>query len=345
MKIRIFVGAGGVGKTSVTAASALATALSHGKNLVLTIDPALRLRTALHLTAGLASPEKIALAAYAPKGELWAALLDIRASLDRMVRRDATAAQAESVLSNPIYELLTSSIGGMQELMAVERIHQAIEDGFDSIFVDTAPSRHAFEFLDKPEFFVELVTSPMVQLVGRSYKWWKGSLLEKLSRKAVEVYTQVENLIGVQLTRDVLNFFAVFQTTAEKYAGRARKTLDLLRNPEVTRFTIVSVPFQARKDAEYFCDELARRRFFVDGIVVNRIWPPLPEETPGELPDAIRQSVDWYREVSAAQVRKRDELVGAFSGRIPSILSVPDFSPDLQGLEALYTMAQSLQNL
>src|SRR5690242_19759385 len=272
MKIRIFVGAGGVGKTSVTAASALGAALRQGKNLVLTIDPAQRLRTALHLNADLAAPEKIALDAYAPKGELWAALLDIRASLDRMVRHDTPAAQAESVLSNPIYQLLASSIGGMQELMAIERIHQAMEDGFESIFLDTAPSRHALEFLDKPGFFVDLVTSPMVQLVGRSYKWWKGSLLEKLSRKAVEIYAQVENLIGVQLTQDVLTFFAAFQNTAEKYAARARKTLDLLRNPEVTRFTIVSVPFQARKDAEYFCSELAQRRFFVDAMVVNRLW-------------------------------------------------------------------------
>jgi hypothetical protein len=46
--------------------------------------------------------------------------------------------------------------------------------------------------------------------------------------------------------------------------------------------------------------------------------------------------------VSTAQLRKRDELVSAFSGRIPSIISVPDFSPDLQGLEALHKMSQSL---
>lgn len=342
MKIRIFVGAGGVGKTSVTAASALGTALRQGKHLVLTIDPALRLKTALNLNAAPASTEKIALDAYSPKGELWAALLDIQASLDRMVRHD-TPAQAESVLTNPIYGLLTSSIAGMQELMAVERIHQALEDGFESIFVDTAPSRHALEFLDKPEFFVDLVTSPIVQLVGRSYKWWKGSLLEKVSRKAVDVYTQVENLIGIQLTRDVLTFFATFQTTAEKYAGRARKTLALLRNPDVTRFTIVSVPAQGRKDTEYFCDELARRRFFVDRLVVNRIWPQLPLTRPGELMDAVRKSADWYHEVSAAQMRKRDELVSAFSGRIPLILSVPEVSPDLQGLDALVAMALSLE--
>src|SRR5258708_21588027 len=61
MKIRIFLGAGGVCKTSVTAASALGTALIQWKHLVLTIDPAQRLRTALNLNAGMVSPEKIPL--------------------------------------------------------------------------------------------------------------------------------------------------------------------------------------------------------------------------------------------------------------------------------------------
>ena len=50
MKIRIFVGTGGVGKTSVTAASALRTALDGEKCLVMTTDPALRLKTALGMT-------------------------------------------------------------------------------------------------------------------------------------------------------------------------------------------------------------------------------------------------------------------------------------------------------
>lgn len=343
MKIRIFVGAGGVGKTSVTAACALGTALAEkNKCLVLTIDPALRLRTALNLHGGPASAEKIPLDAYAPKGELWAALLDIRASLDRMVRHDAPGDQAESVLKNPIYGLLASSVAGMQELMSVERIHEAMEDGFEHLFVDTAPARHAFEFLDKPEFFVELVTSPIVQLVGRSYKWWEGSLLQKASRKAMQLYTSVENLIGMELTRDVLTFFAAFQTMADSYARRSRKILGLLRDHEITGFTIVSSPLQAQKDAEYFCEELGRRRFFVQGLVVNRMWQPLPAEKPPEMQELLRRSVEWYETVRAAQIRKWDALSSAFSARIPVIRRVPELAPNLHGLEALQTIAQSL---
>src|SRR3989304_594057 len=80
MQIRIFVGTGGVGKTSVAAASALKTAVSGSKCLVLTIDPARRLRTALGITSGELE-QNIPLTPFDGKGELWVALLDVAASL------------------------------------------------------------------------------------------------------------------------------------------------------------------------------------------------------------------------------------------------------------------------
>src|ERR1700728_477255 len=157
MKIRIFVGTGGVGKTSVTAASALGSAMGGKKSLVLTIDPALRLRTALGMD-GAAPQQRINLESVSSKGELWAALLDVPSTMDRMVRTDVGKAEAEAITAHPIYRLMLTSLAGMDELVAVDRIAHAVADAFETLFIDTAPSRHAFEFLDKPEFFEQLVS-------------------------------------------------------------------------------------------------------------------------------------------------------------------------------------------
>src|SRR5262245_32032502 len=100
MAVQIFLGTGGVGKTSVAAATALKSSLAGGRNLVLTIDPALRLRTALGMNP-TGSEQRVALDSTA-KGELWAGLLDVRASMDRAVNRYGKPEEARAILAHPV---------------------------------------------------------------------------------------------------------------------------------------------------------------------------------------------------------------------------------------------------
>src|SRR5262245_61747275 len=254
MKITVYLGTGGVGKTSVAAATALAQARSGLKSLVLTIDPALRLRTALDLKDGL--NEQIVPLDPAPSGELWAALLDVRATLDEAVRISGKKENIDRVLSHPIYATIADSLVGMQELMAVERIDQLSKRGFEHIIVDTAPSRHAFEFLDKPMFFSELAESGWVKLVGRTYKFVAGTGMMTLGRKTVDLYARAEEILGANLVRQVLDFYSLFVSIAEGYAERARATVELLKDPNITDFRVVTTPQKAMRDARFFHDSL-----------------------------------------------------------------------------------------
>ena len=348
MKIRIFLGTGGVGKTSVAAASGLRAALEGGRCLVLTIDPAARLKTALGMAMD-GQARRVPLDAYeaspknTPKGELWAAQLDMKTALDQMVRRLAKPAQVELVLNHRIYQAL-GEMAGMQELMAVERIGQALEPGFDSIMVDTAPSRHALEFLDKPEYLVDLVSAPMVKLIGRTYQLWERSPLARLSRMGMDLYGQVEKLVGVQLTRDVLDFFSAFQGVAEGYAKEAEKTIAVLRDPQTTSFTLVSTPFKARADAAWFPEELKKRKFAVERLVVNRIWPGLQVEAESGASEEARDLVAWYHGVSAAHARAVEAVRSEYAAKIPHLVTLMELSNDVDGIAALYRISQSLDS-
>jgi anion-transporting ArsA/GET3 family ATPase len=350
MLIRVFVGTGGVGKTSVAAASAMQGALSGEKSLVLTIDPARRLRTALGIR-GDGFQQQLSLDAFAPArkppGELWAAQLDVAASLNRAVRQAASASQAEAVLAHPIYRVLLESLAGMQELMAVARIDQALDDGFDSLYLDTAPSRHALEFVDKPEAFSQLVSFPMVRLVGMTYRWWESSGLASLGRKSMELYTRVEEMLGATLARQILDFFAIFRSVAEDYARRARRTLALLRDPHLTTFTVVTTPFKAQRDGDFFLEELGKRRFSVGGLIVNRVWPALPAATEGASIE-LHSLINWYEDTSAAHQRITEHMRSGFTGRIPVVTELPELPElpgDVDGLAALHRIAEHLPGI
>lgn len=343
MKIHIFVGTGGVGKTSVAAADALRAARGGNRCLVLTIDPALRLRSALGLDSG-GIQQRVTLAGHQGSGELWAGLMDVRSTMDRAVRLYGQPKQAETVLGHPVYKLLIESLAGMQELVAIERIDQALSEGFDRLFIDTAPSRHAFEFLDKPEFFAQLAAFPLVRLASQTYSWWEKSPISRLSRKSLDLYTRIEENLGTTMVREVLDFYGVFRTIAEGYAERARRTAALLHEPETTTFMIVTTAAKAARDGEHLWGELRRRQFAVESMIVNRLWPDLDVDLPPDAPREARDYVAWYRDVVAAQRRLWDQASNQFSDRILSIFGLPELPRDIDGLPALYQIADNLES-
>lgn len=340
MKVRIFAGTGGVGKTSIAAASALRAALDGARCLVLTIDPAGRLKTALGMsTAG--RQNRVELEDCSAGGELWSAQLDVSMALEEMVRRTAKPEYVDFLLRHPLYNALRS-LAGMQELMAIERIDRALKENFDHVVVDTAPSRHALDFLDKPEYLAKLVSAPLVKLAGRTWKWWKDSPLGRAGSAGMEIYVQIEKLVGAKLTHDVLEFFEVFQRVAETYARDAKKTIGYLRDPKITAFTIVSSPFKARADAGWFFDELRSRRFAVDTLIVNRVWPPFRISMKPDATEEARQFLSWYLETSAAQQRATERVRDEFGSKIPRFMTLRELSSDIDGLPALRQIAELL---
>jgi arsenite-transporting ATPase len=338
MKIIVYLGTGGVGKTSVAAATALAEARAGTRSLVLTIDPALRLRTTLHLRTGVLE-QNVPLDPPA-KGELWAALLDVRATLDEAVRLYGKSSTADRILNHPIYATIADSLAGMQELMAVERIDQLARRGFEHIVVDTAPSRHALEFLDKPMFFSELVGSGWVKIVGRTYKFVAGTGMMTLGRKTLDLYARAEAILGTNLVRQVLDFYSLFVSIAEGYAERAEKTVALLKDPAVTEFRVVTTPQKALRDARFFHEALGSRKFPIGALYVNRVWGLEPGP---EFPEGLaRRVMDWYKSVRASHVAAVEAVTAEYSAAIPRIAWLPELERDVDGLSALERIAQSL---
>jgi anion-transporting ArsA/GET3 family ATPase len=338
VRITVYIGTGGVGKTSVSAATALAQARSGLKSMVLTTDPALRLRTALRLQEGVLE-QRVPLDPDTP-GELWAGLLDVKATLDEAVRLYGAPHLVDRILNHPIYATIANSLAGMQELMAVERIDQLRRRGFENLVIDTAPSRHALEFLDKPLFFADLAESHWVRLVGRSYKLVSKTGIGVLGKKTVDLYARVESILGASLVRQVLDFYSIFVKIAEGYAARAQKTVELLKNPSVTEFRVVTTPQKAMRDAAYFTEAMRARNFPIGALYINRVWQPEPgPEPPAGLAGSI---VEWYRGVRGAQYAEIARVREEFTGKVERLGELPEMERDVDGLAALERIAVRL---
>ena len=87
------------------------------------------------------------------RGELWALMLDAKRTFDELIEHLAPDARTrDEVLSNRIYEQLSSAVAGSQEFTAIAKLYDLDASGeFDLLVLDTPPSRNALDFLDAPE--------------------------------------------------------------------------------------------------------------------------------------------------------------------------------------------------
>src|SRR6476620_11722645 len=164
-RVCICAGSGGVGKTTSSAAIAAGMAARGKKVAVLTIDPAKRLADSLGLPE-LGNEER----QVDPKvfedagidtqgGELWAMMLDAKATFDELVRRHAPDAETrDRILSNRIYQQLSNALAGSQDYMAMEKLYEINAEGrYDLLVLDTPPSRNALDFLEAPNRLLQFI--------------------------------------------------------------------------------------------------------------------------------------------------------------------------------------------
>ena len=263
-------GSGGVGKTTTAAALALGAAESGRRVVVVTIDPAKRLADALGLAAGLTNePQRIE--GIGGDGELWALMLDTRATFDALVRRhSADEAQVQRILSNRFYGNIAGALSGTQEYMAAEKLYELHDDDrFDLVVVDTPPTRNALDFLDAPGRLTRF-------LDHRLYRWLTAPArggLKVLNVAAQPVLRTIGRVVGADVLADAIAFFQAFDGMEAGFRDRAALVMDLLRSGDA-RFVIVASPrHDTVAEATYFAGRLAESGLTVSAVVVNRLQP------------------------------------------------------------------------
>jgi len=339
------VGSGGVGKTTLAAALGLVSAQEGERALVMTFDPSLRLKDALGVD-DTTRQDEIEVVVEAP-GSLYASLLDAKQTFDRLVSRYAPDGKSRRrILENRYYRHLAGSLAGILEYMAVERLFEVSSSGdYDRIILDTPPTRQALDFLEAPERIVGFLDSGALKLALRSWFDKDGHLrptrhLGSIGRR-FEGY--LDEVVGLDLLRDMVEFFQAFGPLYDGFRERAKEVEALLRS-DATLFTLVAGPGEEKiPDTLFFARRLQEAGYHLGPIAVNRMHPApeLPirsmDITGGDASDG-RQLLSWLGERDAigfhrlaSLIPKDQPLVG-----IPLLASEPSDLPSLRELGELF---------
>ncbi len=137
--------------------------------------------------------------------------------------------------------------------------------------------------------------------------------------------------------RQVLDFYSLFFPIAEGYSERAKSTVELLQNAEVTEFRVVTTPAKCVRDASFFIDQLSTRSISPEKICVNRAWMhPVPGTARAGLESDL---LAWYRSVSQSHREAIEQLKESVGSKVASILVFNELERDVDGLEALEQIA------
>jgi anion-transporting ArsA/GET3 family ATPase len=350
-RVCICAGSGGVGKTTTSAAIAAGMAARGLKVAVLTIDPAKRLADSLGLPE-LGNIERQvdpalfdAARADSAGGELWAMMLDAKATFDDVVRKHAPDEETrDRILANRIYQQLSAALAGSQEYMAMEKLFEIhAEDRYDLLVLDTPPSRNALDFLDAPKRLTQFIEGRALQVFMKP----TGLGMRVFGRGTSMMFGVLRRITGVDLLEDLADFFQAFSGMVGGFRERARRVNELLASPS-TSFLVVCAPQgEPISEAVYFHRKLVEAELPFGGVIVNKVHYSEPateaaQDLEAELAAALddgdlaRRVAENFADFEVLAARDRRNVAHlAAEMRTRAVIEVPYLDEDVHDLRGL----------
>jgi arsenite-transporting ATPase len=269
MRIILYTGKGGVGKTSIAAATACKLAASGRKVLVMSTDQAHSLGDSLDYKLG-PEPAEVSENLFAMEVDAitecekaWGSLKDYIKRM--MTSKNGVSLEAEELLVFP----------GFEELTALFKIKDIYDTGsYDVLIVDCAPTGETLSLLKFPEMFGELIE----QIVP-------------MKRKALKVAgPAVEKLMKIPMPKD-----DIFDEI-ELLCSKMNDLRELMWNKDIVSIRIVTTPEKiVIKESKRNFSYLHLFDYNVDAIIVNRIYPS--EALSGYFSKWIRNQEEGLKEI------------------------------------------------
>ncbi|MFB6114536.1 MAG: ArsA family ATPase [Halodesulfurarchaeum sp.] len=320
----LYGGKGGVGKTTMAAATGLASAASGVRTLVVSTDPAHSLSDTFE-TDVPNSPEPIR-----EDIPLSAVEIDPDAAMEETAlfgEDGSPMGQLGELLGEAgIDPLAGGSMPGADEAAAMQLLLEYLDDDrFERVVVDTAPTGHTLRLLELPEI--------LETMVGR---------MVRFKERLGDVMDGITGVFG----RSDESEAQAGVDDLEELADRVERLRALLQDPERTDFRIVTVPEEmAVLEAKRLRDRLDGFDIPVGTVVVNRVMEPLSSITDeveaGTFVEPNLEDCQFCKrrwEVQQSALREAQDLF-----RQVSVKRVPLFADEVRGERMLELVAACLE--
>ncbi len=343
-KIIVVAGTGGVGKTSISAALAIAAADKLGIRVgLVTIDPAKRLASALGLNKLETKPKSIS--AQVEKalerklsGSIHALMFDPSQTLDSFVKSTGGKELLEEMKRNQIYQVIASNFSGLSEFLALEKLHELETTGsYDLILLDTPPARHTLDFLDAPDRIASFFDD-------RIFQWFltkpsSTRLIERLRARGTKAAFQLlEKITGEGVIRDFMRIAPHLKLLKDSFLERQGKIRHLLTGEESGAVFVTTALQLSQRDLSAFWQDAKKRNLQPLALVLNRslrdIAPTSVNQAEAKLDPEFFELYRSLRKIVKIEELRTISVKEQFPGDYPVVI-VPELLQNIHGIKGL----------
>lgn len=338
----LFVGSGGVGKTSCSASLALALAEKGKRVAVITIDPAKRLAQALGLEK--LSNEAQRVDTHENGGLLDALWLDTSTAFDQLIQRKVSEDLAKRITGNRLYSIIKEQLGGIEEYLAVDKLLQlGSSNDYDVCVLDTPPSQHALDFIESPEHLLKFFDESILKVFLSDSSEEDGFFKRIMSGTKQQTLQIFKRFLGQNFMSELTDLLTQSRPIHQSLLSTAEQMRSWVSSEKLTKTVIVSTPEQyPHEEAILLSKHLKAQGMRHPSLhILNRCLPidapSSPEEINKELGEELAKLM---LKKHAMQSHILCELKGDSSGEPPktradSVAVLPRYSHKEIGKSAL----------
>jgi len=334
----VCAGGGGVGKTTTSAALGVALAASGLSTLVVTIDPARRLASAMGVVIG---DEVTPVAWEGTHGRLHALMPDPRRSLRTFVDTifEGEPEAKAHLLQNRMYIGLSDAAAGVHELVAMTLVANAAAGGqFDVVVIDTAPSRHAIDFVTYPQRLAALLGGRTIAWLsgiadraqGQAQRNAQGSAQARergggmLAWGAGRVDALLARVTGPNLVGDAASLFGDLAKGRGRFVALAEHAAALLLGDRTSYVLVAAPSAAARDDVFYLHARLSKLGRVPRALVLNRADVKVPSyastlRDAAGTPPSVLETVEQLELERVARSRAADAVAADCARSLPGL--------------------------
>lgn len=343
-EVIICAGSGGVGKTTLSCAIAINKARQGKRVLVLTIDPAKRLASALGLEGSSLQTVKVPEQNYS--GELYAKMIDPNTEFLQFISGGFKSQEsANKLLNNRLFKQLSTSLSGSQEFTSINCLLEAVESKkYDLVILDTPPSQHALDFLGSPEKIYKLFQGRLIDWFVKPVE--QQGFFRRVVNKGTETVLKVlYKITGSQFMDELASFFESVGEIKDKIKVCSQDGEALLLSPRTSFVLITSHGMVKLKEAENFIKELKSLNFNVNQIIINRAFPfyvEAQQQRKGELSAELTGLLHKIENYNSGRLENYKLFQRNIKAEVDTVL-LPDYNEEVVGLKELENLGGFLQ--